>query len=65
MTLELSHAETLELKQALDTYLHELFVEISRTDNFDFRHSLVVTHERLEAIRRRLEGQPAPSGLHA
>ncbi|MCP3102636.1 hypothetical protein LZ198_27550 [Myxococcus sp. K15C18031901] len=65
MLLELSAVEARELKQALDTALHELLDEIAHTDTDAFRTMLRERYERLEPLARRLESSLEDSQVYA
>jgi hypothetical protein len=56
MTLELTQAETSELRTALGSYLGELGTEIAGTDSWDFRQALkgrrAVLRQVLEQVQR-------------
>ncbi len=54
MQLELDAADTELLRRILETHLGNLRMEISNTENFEWRKSLQADEERLKAILARL-----------
>jgi hypothetical protein len=52
-TIQLADEEAEILKSVLEEYISELRMEVSNTDNMDFREAL----KRKEAILKRLVGQ--------
>jgi len=53
--LDVNHEEALALKEALDSYISELGMEIADTDLKDFRERLKERKLALMAVRERLD----------
>ncbi|MEX2142939.1 MAG: hypothetical protein WD894_27025 [Pirellulales bacterium] len=56
--ITLTSEETVELRQVLDSYVSDLRMEISNTDQMDFREGLKSREEFLKKLLRQLE-EPA------
>jgi hypothetical protein len=61
MTLELTAADTEELRRVLESYLSDLRMEIAGTDSWDFRQAL---KERKMVLVRLLERTKEAAGTH-
>lgn len=55
--MELTHEDAEVLKRALNIRLHELRLELARTDDRSYRAELRHELDRLEYIARELEGR--------
>jgi hypothetical protein len=55
MRLDLDAADVELLRRILETYLGNLRMEISNTENFEWRKSLHADEDRLQAILARLK----------
>jgi hypothetical protein len=53
--ITLTPEETVELRQVLDSYVSDLRMEISNTDQMDFREGLKSREEFLKKLLRQLE----------
>jgi hypothetical protein len=60
--LEFTDEEILELKQGLETLLHDLRVELAGTDNLEFKAGLRERLDRLERISARVSSLTARLG---
>ncbi len=56
MLIELSDDEVELLRGALDTYLQELRIEASHTEQRDLKSAIWKDEHRLQALRRKLNG---------
>lgn len=55
MRIDLSDVEAATLRDALDSYLSDLRMEIADTDRMDFREGLKEQRKILEGLLQRLE----------
>ena len=55
MLLELSTPEARDLKQALESALHQLLEEIAHADQRAYRDMLRERYDRMEQLNRRLD----------
>lgn len=55
MRIDLSDVEAATLRDALDSYLSDLRMEIADTDRMDFREGLKERRKILEGLLQRLE----------
>jgi hypothetical protein len=61
MQLTLGEDDVLVLRDMLHDFLHELRLEVARTEAKDFRHRLLVRQDLLERLVARLEEEAKPA----